>query len=130
MKHLKTALLGSAAAAIVASSALAQTRVVNYYADFDPAPLAAFEAVIADFEAANPDIDIVLQNFEPNEGYKTIESATSCSAEIPRTLMPTWYAGNRMPHFVNSAQIPGHLRRLDRQQSGVDAGSAKGSMNH
>ena len=52
------------------SSAMAQQRVLNYYADYDPAPLAGMEALIADFEAANPDIDVVLQNFD-HEGYKT-----------------------------------------------------------
>jgi maltose-binding protein MalE len=59
----KSALLGTAAFALMATQAVAEQRTLKYYADFDPAPLAAFEAAIAEFEAANPDIDVVLQNF-------------------------------------------------------------------
>ena len=124
MKHLKTALLGSAAAAIVASSALAQTRVVNYYADFDPAPLAAFEAVIADFEAANPDIDIVLQNFD-HEGYKT-SIRNFLSADSPD--LANWYAGNRMAPFVNSGQFQDISDVWTDNNLGETLASAKGSM--
>ncbi len=68
---MKTLLLGTAAAVALASSALAaDKRILKYNADFDPTPLKAFEALIADFEAANPDVDVVLTNFD-HEGYKT-----------------------------------------------------------
>ena len=124
MKLLKTALLGSAAAAIMASSALAQARVVKYYADFDPAPLAAFEAVIADFEAANPDIDIVLQNFD-HEGYKT-SIRNFLSADSPD--LANWYAGNRMAPFVNAGQFMDVSDVWTDNNLGETLASAKGSM--
>ncbi|SMX40933.1 ABC transporter substrate-binding protein [Maliponia aquimaris] len=88
-------------AALASTSAMAQQRVVKYYADYDPAPLAAMEQVIANFEAANPDIDIQLQNFD-HEGYKTA-IRNFLTADAPD--LANWYAGNRMAPFVNSGQF-------------------------
>ena len=98
---VKTALFGLAASALMASTAIAQQRTLTYYADFDPAPLAAFEAAIAEFEAANPDIDVQLQNFD-HEGYKTA-IRNFLTADAPD--LANWYAGNRMAPFVNSGQF-------------------------
>jgi multiple sugar transport system substrate-binding protein len=63
---LRSMLLGvSAAALVMSSAAIAQEkRVLKYNADYDPIPLAAMEALIADFEAANPDIDVQINNFD------------------------------------------------------------------
>ncbi|MAZ18514.1 MAG: sugar ABC transporter substrate-binding protein [Ahrensia sp.] len=83
------------------TTAMAQQRTLTYYADFDPAPLAAFEAAIAEFEAANPDIDVELQNFD-HEGYKTA-IRNFLTADAPD--LANWYAGNRMAPFVNSGQF-------------------------
>ncbi len=48
---LKSLLLGVSAATLIVSGALAQEkRVLTYNADYDPIPLAAMEALIADFE--------------------------------------------------------------------------------
>ena len=80
---------------------MAQQRVLNYYADYDPAPLAGMEALIADFEAANPDIDVVLQNFD-HEGYKTA-IRNFLTTDAPD--LANWYAGNRMAPFVESGQF-------------------------
>ncbi len=93
--------LGVGVTALMATSALAQQRVLRYYADFDPAPLAAFEAAIADFEAAHPDIDVQLQNFD-HEGYKTA-IRNFLTADAPD--LANWYAGNRMAPFVNAGQF-------------------------
>ncbi len=95
-----------ALAALLAGVALvgpaaAQQRTLNYYADFDPAPLGGFEALIADFEAANPDIDVVLQNFD-HEGYKTA-IRNFLTADAPD--LANWYAGNRMAPFVEAGQF-------------------------
>ncbi|WP_172293893.1 ABC transporter substrate-binding protein [Pseudoruegeria sp. HB172150] len=88
--------------AVAGGASLAQDkRTLTYYADFDPAPLAAFEAIIADFEAANPDIDVVLQNFD-HEGYKTA-IRNFLTADAPD--LANWYAGNRMAPFVESGQF-------------------------
>ncbi len=92
----------AATAVLGAAPAVAQDkRTLNYYADYDPAPLAAMEQVIADFEAANPDIDVVLQNFD-HEGYKT-SIRNFLTADAPD--LANWYAGNRMAPFVNSGQF-------------------------
>ncbi|MCO6187680.1 ABC transporter substrate-binding protein [Rhizobium sp. L1K21] len=102
MKHYaRTAVLGFATASLLASVAFAQQRVVKYNADYDPIPLAGMEAIIADFEAANPDIDIQLTNFD-HEGYKTA-IRNFLSADAPD--LANWYAGNRMAPFVNAGQF-------------------------
>ena len=102
MLHLKkSAPLALGIALLAGTSAMAQQRTLNYYADFDPIPLAAFEALIADFEAANPDIDVALQNFD-HEGYKTA-IRNFLTTDAPD--LANWYAGNRMAPFVNSGQF-------------------------
>jgi len=102
MLHLKkSASLALVAALLTGTSAIAQQRVVNYYADFDPIPLAAMESLIADFEAANPDIDVVLQNFD-HEGYKTA-IRNFLTTDAPD--LANWYAGNRMAPFVAAGQF-------------------------
>ena len=99
---LRTTTALAAGLALLAGAAQAQDqRVLRYYADFDPAPLAAFEAVIADFEAANPEIDVQLQNFD-HEGYKT-SIRNFLTADAPD--LANWYAGNRMAPFVAAGQF-------------------------
>lgn len=94
--------LALTAVLMTTTAAFAQDkRVVKYNADYDPAPLAAMEAVIADFEAANPDIDIQLNNFD-HEGYKTA-IRNFLTADAPD--LANWYAGNRMAPFVTSGQF-------------------------
>jgi multiple sugar transport system substrate-binding protein len=99
--HVTASVTTLALAAAAGAPALAQQRTLTYYADFDPAPLAAFEAVIADFEAANPEIDVQLQNFD-HEGYKTA-IRNFLTADPPD--LANWYAGNRMAPFVNAGQF-------------------------
>ena len=101
MQMNKRVPLALALALLAGTSAMAQQRVLNYYADFDPIPLAAFEALIADFEAANPDVDVVLQNFD-HEGYKTA-IRNFLTTDAPD--LANWYAGNRMLPFVESGQF-------------------------
>ncbi len=101
MKLFKTILLGSAAVALMAGAAMAEQRVVKYNADYDPIPLKAMEALIADFEAANPDIDVQLTNFD-HEGYKTA-IRNFLTADAPD--LANWYAGNRMAPFVKAGQF-------------------------
>jgi multiple sugar transport system substrate-binding protein len=101
MVHLKRGALAFAAALLVSTSAYAQQRVVKYNADYDPIPLAAMQALIADFEAANPDIKVELNNFD-HEGYKTA-IRNFLSADSPD--LANWYAGNRMAPFVAAGQF-------------------------
>ena len=98
----KAMLLGTVAAAVLVGAAVAQDkRVLKYNADYDPIPLKAMEALIADFEAANPDIDVQLTNFD-HEGYKTA-IRNFLTADAPD--LANWYAGNRMAPFVKANQF-------------------------
>ncbi len=91
-----------AAATIVATAAFAQQRTLVINTDTsDPAPKAAFEQLIADFEAANPDIKVEWNLFD-HEGYKTA-IRNFLSADAPD--LANWYAGNRMAPFVNAGQF-------------------------
>jgi multiple sugar transport system substrate-binding protein len=101
MKTVTRAGLAVLLATAAAAPALAQQRTLTYYGDFDPAPLAAFEAAIAQFEAANPDVDVVFQNFD-HEGYKTA-IRNFLTADPPD--LANWYAGNRMAPFVEAGQF-------------------------
>jgi ABC-type glycerol-3-phosphate transport system substrate-binding protein len=95
----KSALLGTAAFALMATQAVAEQRTLKYYADFDPAPLAAFEAAIAEFEAANPDIDVQLAKLSITKATRP-RSATSCppTRRISPTGMPaTAWRPSSMP---------------------------------
>lgn len=90
------------AALLLSTAAVAQDkRILKYNADYDPIPLAAMEALIADFEAANPDVDVQLNNFD-HEGYKTA-IRNFLTADAPD--LANWYAGNRMAPFVNAGQF-------------------------
>ena len=88
-----------AVAALLACSlsALAGELVFNSDAS-DPAPRAAFEALVKGFEAANPDVKVKVNVFD-HEGYKT-SIRNFLTAEAPDVC--TWYAGNRMAPFVNA----------------------------
>ncbi len=98
----KTWLAGAAALALMTGAAVAQDkRVLKYNADYDPIPLKAMEALIADFETANPDVDVQLTNFD-HEGYKTA-IRNFLTADAPD--LANWYAGNRMAPFVKANQF-------------------------
>ena len=87
------------AALLLSTAAMAQDkRVVTWNADYDPIPLAAAEALIADFEAANPEIDIQLTNFD-HEAYKNA-IRNFLTADAPD--LANWYAANRMRPFVEA----------------------------
>jgi multiple sugar transport system substrate-binding protein len=100
--HMKTGAVVALLAATAAGAVMAQDqRVLRYYADFDAAPLAAFEAVIAGFEAEYPEIDVQLQNFD-HESYKTA-IRNFLTTDAPD--LANWYAGNRMAPFVEAGQF-------------------------
>lgn len=101
MVHLAKGALALTAALLMTTAASAQQRELKYNADYDPIPLAAMEALIADFEAANPDIDVQLNNFD-HEGYKTA-IRNFLTADAPD--LANWYAGNRMAPFVAAGQF-------------------------
>ena len=99
MVQKKAGALALVAALLMSTSAFAQDkRVVTWNADYDPIPLAASEALIADFEAANPEIDIQLTNFD-HEAYKNA-IRNFLTADPPD--LANWYAANRMRPFVEA----------------------------
>lgn len=99
MVHRKAGALALMAALLMSTSAIAQDkRVVTWNADYDPIPLAAAEALIADFEAANPEIDVQLTNFD-HEAYKNA-IRNFLTADAPD--LANWYAANRMRPFVEA----------------------------
>ncbi len=100
--HLKKTLAGASMALLLSTSVFAQQRELVINTDTsDPAPKAAFEALIKDFEAANPDVK-VKQNLFDHEGYKTA-IRNFLTADAPDIV--NWYAGNRMAPFVNAGQF-------------------------
>lgn len=99
MVHRKAGALALTTALLLSTAAMAQDkRVVTWNADYDPIPLAAAEALIADFEAANPEIDIQLTNFD-HEAYKNA-IRNFLTADAPD--LANWYAANRMRPFVEA----------------------------
>ncbi|WP_417809143.1 ABC transporter substrate-binding protein [Thioclava sp.] len=101
MKLLKTAAVAALLAGM-ALPALAQQRTLTLNTDAsDPAPKAAFDQLIAGFEAENPDVKVVVNIFD-HEGYKTA-IRNFLTADSPD--LANWYAGNRMAPFVKSGQF-------------------------
>lgn len=101
MVHIKKGALALLAGLMMSGAAFAEQRVLKYNADFDAGPLAGMQGLIADFEAANPDIKVELNNFD-HEGYKTAirNFLTTNSPDLAN-----WYAGNRMAPFVKAGQF-------------------------
>ncbi|MEO0542308.1 MAG: extracellular solute-binding protein [Pseudomonadota bacterium] len=94
---IKTSLLGLAASALVATSAVANELTITYD-DLNPAPKEAFEAAVDAFKAANPDIDVTV-NITDREAHKnTIRGALQ--TDSPDVI--AWYPGNRMAPFVDA----------------------------
>ncbi|RMF34266.1 MAG: extracellular solute-binding protein [Alphaproteobacteria bacterium] len=86
-----------AAATLLASTAFAGELVINTDTS-DPAPKAAFEALIKGFEAEHPDIKVTWNLFD-HEGYKT-SIRNFLTADAPD--LANWYAGNRMLPYVKA----------------------------
>lgn len=93
---LKTMAL-SAALTLGALAANAGVLVFNTDAS-DPAPKAAFAALVKGFEAAHPGITVKINTFD-HEGFKT-SIRNFLTAGAPDLV--TWYAGNRMAPFVDA----------------------------
>ena len=96
-KIFKTQIALALAGILVGTSAIAGTIVINGDTS-DPAPKAAFQAVIDGFEAENPDVNVVYNLFD-HEGYKAA-IRNFLSADAPDISF--WYAGNRMAPFVDA----------------------------
>lgn len=101
MNFTKSAVIAALMLSVAAPAFAEQRKLVINTDASDPAPKAAFDALIADFEAANPDVDVVLNLFD-HEGYKTA-IRNFLTADSPD--LANWYAGNRMAPFVNAGQF-------------------------
>ena len=93
----KARLSALALAGLAWVSAQAGTLVINTDAS-DPAPKAAWDAMVKGFMAANPDVTVKVNTFD-HEGFKT-SIRNFLTADPPDIV--TWYAGNRMAPFVNA----------------------------
>ncbi len=83
-------------ASMAATGADAGTLVINANTS-DPAPKAAFEKIVADFQAANPDVTVEFNVFD-HESYKTVVR-NWLTSEAPDVIY--WFAGERMKTFVD-----------------------------
>jgi multiple sugar transport system substrate-binding protein len=95
MRYLKTTVC-AAALTIFASSVFARDLVMNANTS-DPAQKQAMEDLIADFEAAYPDIDVKF-NLYDHEAFK-VAMRNFLVSDAPDLI--TWNAGNRMKVFVD-----------------------------
>lgn len=95
MKLIKTLLCATAVAAL-STTAMARDLVMNANTS-DPAQKLAMENLIADFEAAYPDIDVKF-NLYDHEAFK-VALRNFLVSDAPDLI--TWNAGNRMKLFVD-----------------------------
>ena len=86
--------------ALIGAPAFARDLVINYD-DLNPAPKEAFDAAVEDFKAANPDINVIVNNTD-REAHKTA-IRNFLSADAPDVT--SWYPGNRMAPFVDAGQF-------------------------
>jgi len=113
---VRNALAGLAlGVSILAAPALAGTLVINPDTS-DPAPRAAFEAVIADFRKAHPGIEVKFNVYDHESYKKSIRNWLSSAS--PDVVF--WYVGNRMRQFVQ----PGLLEDV----SALYTDAAKGEL--
>jgi len=94
---LKTAVTAVALGALPALSMAGGNLVISSNAS-DATPKAAFEALVAKFKAANPDINVEYNTIE-HEAYKTAIRNFLVADKGPD--IGFWFAGNRMAGFVN-----------------------------
>ncbi|MFO1037903.1 MAG: extracellular solute-binding protein [Geminicoccaceae bacterium] len=96
---LRTALLGGALL-FLAGAADAGTLVINADTS-DPAPRAAWEAAVQQFQKENPDVEVKFNVYDHESYKKSIRNwLTSASPDVV-----FWYVGNRMGQFVKPSLL-------------------------
>lgn len=126
LKSLNRRLVTLAVASSLASTAVAQNLsgdLVIFLDTSNPAPRATFEAMIADFQALNPDLSIETTIID-REAYKT-QIRNFLTANPPDVA--TWYAGNRMQPYVEPGLFE-DLSDLWEGELSEQMASAKASM--
>ncbi len=91
-------LAGLATALLMSVSTVAAADLVINSDQSGVAPKAAVEALVAGFAAANPDVNVILNNFD-SEAYKGA-IRNFLTANPPDVV--AWMAGNRMTPFVEA----------------------------
>ena len=97
MKIIKLLILSFFALGMIINSAFAGGKLVIASNASDAAPRQAMEDIVAKFQAANPDIEVVLNTTE-HEAFKTAIRTILAADKGPDVA--TWFAGNRMAGFV------------------------------
>ena len=97
MKLIKILMVAIFSFGLVINSAIAGGKLVIASNASDQAPRAAFEEIVAKFQAANPDIDVQMNTTE-HEAFKTAIRTILAADKGPDVA--TWFAGNRMAGFV------------------------------
>jgi len=96
-RPIKSALALLAIGSAFAAPAFAQDLVINFD-DLNPGPKQGFEDAVAKFQAANPDMEIEVNNTD-REAHKTA-IRNFLTADAPD--ITAWYPGNRMGPFVDA----------------------------
>ena len=97
MKLIKILVVAFFTTGMLLSNAYAGGKLVIASNASDQAPRAAFEEIVAKFQAANPDIDVQMNTTE-HEAFKTAIRTILAADKGPDVA--TWFAGNRMAGFV------------------------------
>ena len=96
LPRLRTALAFAGIMTLASATTMAGQIVVNADTS-DPAPRAAFEKAIADFQKDNPDVTVEFNVYDHESYKKSIRNwLTSASPDVV-----FWYVGNRMRQFVD-----------------------------
>lgn len=85
------------AATMMSATALAGDLVINFD-DLNPGPKKGFDDAVAQFQAENPDINVIVNNND-REAHKTA-IRNFLTADAPDVT--SWYPGNRMAPFVDA----------------------------
>ncbi len=92
----------------------------------DPAPKAAFQQLIEDFEKEHPDVKVEWNIFD-HEGYKTsIRNFLSAKGSAPDLV--AWYAGNRMAPYVRAGLFEDVSDLWSQNNLGKTLKSSKATM--
>ena len=124
---LRTRAIVLAASAAMASTAFAEglTGDLTIFLDTsNPAPRATMEAMIADFQAMNPDLNIETTIID-REAYKT-QIRNFLTADAPDVA--TWYAANRMSPYVNAGLFEDVSDLWEEPEIAENLASTKGAM--
>ena len=82
---------------LMATTVFAGDLVINFD-DLNPGPKKAFDDAVAAFEAANPDINVTVNNNDREAHKSAIRNFLSASPPD----VTSWYPGNRMGPFVDA----------------------------